>query len=186
MNTNNVCEHGVVLQFCPTCRVLFQEKRRQERLRSEATAGERKSPLNSETYFDHSWKEWFEMRDAGAALIFEHARQRKFLTYPELWAGIRARVDFEIGNPWRQVPHLLGYISECTFEEIGLFVTALIVDGDAQHGPSEGFFRLAADRGALPEADSPPKGIIWTGMSPRQKAFWESQVERIFAKSDQI
>ena len=186
MSLSNTCEHGVVQQFCPTCKVPFQEKRRQQRLHSGVTSGERKSPLNSDTYFDHTWEEWFAMRDAGAVVILEHARQRRFLTYPELWAGIQATVNFEIGNPWRQVPQLLGYISDNTFEEIGLFVTALVVDGDAEHGPSEGFFRLAADRGALPEADSPPKGILWTGMTPRQRAFWESQVARIFEKSDQI
>jgi hypothetical protein len=126
------------------------------------------------------------MRDAGAATILEHARTREYLTYPQFWADVRSRVDFEIGHPWRQIPTLLEYISDYTFEEIGLFVTALVIDGDPHIGPKEGFFRLAAQRGALPEADAPPLGVVWTGMSVRQRAFWEDQVARIFDKSDQI
>lgn len=126
------------------------------------------------------------MRDVGAAAILERARKRQFLTYPQLWDEVRSRVGSDIGHPWRQVPLLLEYISDYTFEEVGLFVTALVVDGDPAVGPSEGFFRLAAQRGALPQADEPPTGVPWTGMSPRQRAFWEDQVKRIFAKSDRI
>lgn len=126
------------------------------------------------------------MRDAGSTIILEHARARQFLTYPQLWAGVRTRVGFDIGHPWRQIPILLEYISDYTFEEIGLFVTALVVDGDPGIGPSEGFFRLAAQRGALPKADAPPTGIPWTGITARQRSFWENQVARIFEKSDQI
>jgi hypothetical protein len=185
METSNLCVHGVVLQLCPTCKKSFQEKQRFQRRRFGSVEG-RKTPENSDSFFGHTWPEWFTMRDAGAAIILEHARAREYLTYPELWAGIRARVDFEIGHPWRQIPILLGYISDYTFEEIGLFVTALVVDGDPQVGPSEGFFRLAAQRGALPEADAPPTGIPWKGMTTAQRAFWEEQVTRIFQKSDQI
>jgi hypothetical protein len=126
------------------------------------------------------------MRDTGAAIILEHARKREYLTYPQLWAGIRSRVAFDIGHPWRQIPLLLESISDATFEDIGLFVTALVVDGDPQIGPSEGFFRLAAQRGALREADAPPTGVPWKGMTARQRAFWKEQVARIFEKSDQI
>ena len=126
------------------------------------------------------------MRDAGSEIILERARRRRYLTYPQLWAGVRTRVGFEIGHPWRQIPILLEYISDNAFEGIGLFVTAIVVDGDPQTGPSEGFFRLAAQRGALPEADAPPTGVPWTGMTARQRAFWEDQVSRIFGNSDQI
>jgi hypothetical protein len=141
---------------------------------------------NSDPYFGHTWAEWFAMRDAGAALILEHGRVREYLPYPQVWAGVRTRVGFEIGHPWRQIPLLLEHISDYTFEGIGLFVTALVVDGDPLIGPSEGFFRLAAQRGALPESDAPPTGIPWTGMTARQRAFWDEQVSRIFEKSDQI
>jgi hypothetical protein len=185
MTFSNVCEHGVILQFCPKCKDAFREKRRVERRHSNSWTG-RKSPNNSASYFGHTWPEWFGMRDAGAAMILEHGRTRRYLTYPQLWAGIRKRVGFDIGHPWRQVPSLLEYISDYTFEEIGLFVTALVVDGNPLTGPSEGFFRLAAARGALPETDAPPTGIPWTGMSARQRAFWEDQVAKIFEKSDQI
>jgi hypothetical protein len=185
MNFSNLCEHGFVLQLCPKCKGAFREKRRVESRGAGSWAG-RKSPDNSDSYFGHTWPEWFAMRDAGAAIILEHGRIRHYLTYPQLWAGIRKRVEFEIGHPWRQIPSLLGYISDYTFEEIGLFVTALVVDGDPSNGPSEGFFRLAAQRGALAERDAPPTGIPWTGMTTGQKAFWEEQVARIFAKSDQI
>jgi hypothetical protein len=185
MTSSNLCEHGVVLQLCPRCKEAFRQKRRVERRRSTSYSG-RKTPDNSDSFFGHTWPEWFAMRDAGAAIILEHARAREFLTYPELWAGVRSRVDFEIGHPWRQIPILLGYISDYTFEEIGLFMTALVVDGDPEVGPSEGFFRLAAQSGALPEADSPPMGMPWKGMTARQRAFWRDQVDRIFEKSDQI
>ena len=107
----------------------------------------------------------------GAAIILEQARAKQFLTYPELWAGVRSRVGFEIGDPWRQVPILLEYISDSTYEAIGLFVTALVVDGTPTNRPSEGFFRLAAQRGALPEADAPPTGVPWTGMTARQSSL---------------
>jgi hypothetical protein len=126
------------------------------------------------------------MRDAGAAIILEHARARQYLTYPELWAGVRTRVGFEIGEPWRQIPILLEYISDFTYEDIGLYVTAIVVDGDPLTGPSEGFFRLAAARGGLPEMDAPPTGIPWVGMTENQRTFWKRQVSRIFDKSDQI
>lgn len=185
MSVSNLCEHGNVLQLCPKCKDAFRAKRRVERQHSETWTG-RKTPDNSDSYFGHTWPEWFAMRDAGAAIILEHGRKRRYMTYPQLWAGVRTRVGFEIGHPWRQVPSLLEYISDYTFEEIGLFVTALVVDGDPLTGPSEGFFRLAAQRGALSESDAPPTGIPWTGMTARQRVFWEEQVARIFEKSDQI
>jgi hypothetical protein len=185
MSGTNLCEHGVVLQLCPKCKKAFREKQRVERRRSDSWTG-RKTPENSDSFFGHAWPEWFAMRDSGAAIILEHARARQFLTYPELWAGVRSRMGFEIGHPWRQIPILLEYISDYTFEEIGLFVTAIVVDGAPQNGPSEGFFRLAAQRGALPEADAPPTGVLWKGMTARQRAFWEEQVSGIFHKSDQM
>ena len=150
MTASNHCEHGVVLQLCPKCKDAFREQRRVERQGSNSWTG-RKTPDNSDSFFGHTWPEWFAMRDAGAAIILEHARAGEYLTYPELWAGVRSRVGFEIGDPWRQVPILLEYISDYTFEDIGLFVTALVVDGTPANGPSEGFFRLAGQRGALPK-----------------------------------
>jgi hypothetical protein len=185
MNSSNLCAHGVVLQLCPRCKNSFREKRRVERRRSDSWTG-RKTPDNSDSFFGHTWPEWFAMRDAGADIILEHARRQRYLTYPELWAGVRTRVGFDIGHPWRQIPILLEYISDNTFELIGLFVTAIVVDGGPESGPSEGFFRLAASRGALPEADAPPTGESWAGMTGPQRTFWENQVSRIFEKSGQI
>jgi hypothetical protein len=183
--STNLCEHGVILQLCPNCKSAFRERRQVERKRSDSWSG-RKTPDNSSSFHGHTWPEWFAMRDAGAAIILEHARAHEYLTYPQFWAGVRSSVDFDIGHPWRQIPILLEYISDYTFEEIGLFVTALVIDGEPRIGPKEGFFRLASQRGALPEADAPPPGVVWTGMNARQRAFWEEQVARIFDKSDQI
>ena len=74
---------------------------------------------------------------------------KQYLTYPQLWSGVRTRVGFEIGDPWRQIPILLEYISDFTYEDIGLFVTALVVDGAPQNGPSEGFFRARGSAGSV-------------------------------------
>ena len=178
MSSSNLCEHGVVLQLCPKCKDAFRELRRVDRRRSDSLTG-RKTPDNSDSYFGHTWPEWFAIRDAGAHIILDHARRRQYLTYPQLWAGVRTRMSFEIGHPWRQIPILLEYISDYAFEEIGLFVTAIVVDGDPLNGPSEGFFRLAAQRGALPEADAPPMGVPWKGITASENVLEGSDIENL-------
>ena len=96
-------------------------------------------------------KRAFAMRDAGASIILEHARRRQYLTYPQFWAGVRTRSGFDIGHPWRQIPILLEYISDYAFEDIGLFMTAFVVDEDPLNGRSEG-----SSGSPLNEARCPP------------------------------
>jgi hypothetical protein len=141
----------------------------------------RKTPDNSSHYFRHPWPEWFEMCDAGRDLILERVRLKQFLTYPELWSGIKARLQRDIGDPWRQVPLLLEYISDRTYEDLGLFITAMVIDPETG-SPSEGFFRLAADRGALAGQDAPEMGVRWEGMTAKQKDFWQDQASKIFER----
>jgi hypothetical protein len=121
------------------------------------------------------------MCDSGRDLILERVKSRRFVTYPELWTGIEAMLQRDIGHPWRQIPLLLEYISDRTYEEIGLFLTAMVIDPELG-GPSEGFFRLAAARGALPERDAPETGVTWSGMTTNQKEFWQEQAQKIFER----
>jgi hypothetical protein len=76
---------------------------------------------------------------------------------------------------------LLEYISGRAYEGVGLFVTALVIDPEVG-GPSEGFFRLAAARGALPEKDAPEMGRPWTAMTTAQRTFWKEQVTKLFER----
>jgi hypothetical protein len=175
------CSHGTIPQFCDVCKVEIKRSQKEARARAKANPGGRKSPENSSTFFKHPWNEWFEMCDAGQAILLDCAARRELTTYPRLWDGIRNHLQKDIGHPWRQIPSLLEYISGRSYEGLGLFITALVVD-ELSGVPNEGFFRLAAARGALPERDAPPVGEPWNGITPAQRAFWESQADALFEK----
>jgi hypothetical protein len=159
------------------CKVSIRKAQR----RAIASSSGRKTPDNSSDYFGHPWDEWFAMCDAGRDLILESVRLKRFLPYPEFWSGIKTRLQRDIGDPWRQEPLLLEYISDRTYEDLGLFITAMVIDPETGH-PSEGFFRLAAARGALPEQEAPEMGVTWKQMTPKQKVFWEDQARKIFER----
>ena len=176
---DNRCEHGKIPQFCSVCKVKIRER---NRTKSQQATG-RKTPQNSASFFGHTWDQWFEMCDVGTRVILDCARRGGLILYSDLWQAIQTEIEWDIGHPWRQIPFLLEYISDRTYEDLGIFITALAVDGvGGNHGPSEGFFRLAASRGALPESDSPPIGMPWTGMTPNQRRFWREQVDMIRQK----
>jgi hypothetical protein len=124
------------------------------------------------------------VRDArrGHRCIAQCARERRTTTYHELWPAIGVLLGLDLGNPWRQMPHLLGYISEHSYEDYRLLLTALVVEDGPVAQPGEGFFRLAASMGLLPERAAPPEGVPWRGMTVAQRAFWEGQVEAIFTR----
>jgi hypothetical protein len=151
-----------------------------KRTTKESGSG-RKTPENSTTYFGHSWDLWHRMRDAGIAHIEECARQRGKTTYGEIWSSVGAAVGEDIGNPYRQIGHLMGHIAVHAHETTSdAILTALVVHEAGDDNPGPGFFRLAASWGILSAADAPQEGENWTEMTPRQRAFWKEQVEAVY------
>jgi len=125
------------------------------------------------------------MVDVGIAYLIECAKQHRTVAYGELWKAVGRRLDRNIGNSYFQMPQLLGYISERSFEGVGLFLTALVVEDGPDGHPEQGFFRLASARGVLPERDAPRVGEQWT-ITPVQRKFWKDQVAAIFAKAEHL
>ncbi len=120
------------------------------------------------------------MRNAGRDCLVEYAQRNCFITYHDLWAAIGLRLRADLGNPWRQMPNLLGAISEQSYEDHHVLLTALVIEDGPVQQPSEGFFRLAAAMRLLPERDAPPQGVPWRGMTPAQRGFWIAQVQAIY------
>lgn len=157
-----------------------EEARAAERRRKSAsTANVRKSPENSSDMFGHPWPVWFQMRDAGVEYLQQCARERRYATYGELWQAIGDALGEDIGNHWRQLPILLGYMSVAAFPDLDLILTALVVSPDQSDGPGPGFFRIAAELGALSETESPPEGENWS-MTDAQRAYWDETVHALF------
>jgi hypothetical protein len=155
-----------------------REEVRAERRKLAAASG-RKTSDNSSSMYGHPWPEWFQMRDTAMELIAEAARNRDYIRYGDLWKGIERRLGKDLGDRWLQMPNLLGYVSDHFHNEIGALPTAVVVS-QGQPKPEQGFFRLAAWEGYLPDADAPTEGEDWSGMSPRQDAFWRDQVAAVF------
>jgi hypothetical protein len=122
---DNRCEHGLIPQFCSVCRVSIRER---NRTGNQPTTG-RRTPLNTRSFFSHTWDQWFEMCDVGTRVILVRARSSQLIVYSELWNAIQAEIEWDIGHPWRHIPFLLEYISDRTYEDLGIFITALAVDG---------------------------------------------------------
>ena len=154
-----------------------QEARR--RKQSSGTRSGRRTPDNSPDIFGHPWPKWFQMRDVALDYLRTCAAERRLTTYHELWAAIEASVGEDLGNSWRQLPNLLGYVSEQGYPDLGWIPTALVVAHDNDDEPGPGFFRIAAQLGILDEADAPPTGQAWE-MTERQRAFWQEQIEGMF------
>ncbi len=112
------CKHGRTRSACHICIVL----RPQGRVPSQKVtpSGGRRTPANSATYFGHTWPEWHEMVDAGAVCLIGSARRRQTMPYGQVWDGIGASLQRNLGNRWRAMTHLLEHISERTFEGVGL------------------------------------------------------------------
>jgi len=140
----------------------------------------RKTPENSNDMFGHPWPFWFQMRDAAMEVITSAGRRRELIPYGDLWSELRNRLGSEVGEQWRQLLILLGYVSEYYHHEVGALPTAMVVSRDTPPKPEAGFFRLAAFEGYLPEADSPAEGEEWCKITARQAAFWREQVEAVF------
>lgn len=159
---------------------LEQQKVRSKKPSTSGKGG-RKTPENSSHMFNHPWSVWFEMRDAANAYLCQCATERRTTSYAELWGVISSAIGEDLGDHWRQLPILLGFVSKKSFTEMELISSALIVykDGDAEPGP--GFFRIAADLGALPESDVPPKGVV-TPITENQRQFWEASVAGMYER----
>jgi hypothetical protein len=78
------------------------------------------------------------------------------------------------------MPFLLRDLTNRQLEDTGLVLAAIAVTDDGTPGP--GFFRLAAQVGKLPAAQAPRESgdATWT-MTDQQRAFWESQRDRLFS-----
>lgn len=173
------CKHGLRIHSCTTC----TEPAKIERTIRERNVGgsqARKSPDNSDTYFGHTWSEWFALRDIGFGFLVERARGRRTATYNEIWTAVGTGAGRDIGKAWRKVPQLLRHISDKSLDNTGLILTALVITDGRDGHPSEGFFRLSVRVGFLDESDEPEKGVPWNGMTQRQRDFWMNQVEAIF------
>ena len=172
------CRHGDWVQNCKECREL--RKQSLPKFKGASRSG-KKTPENSDTYFGHSWPEWFAMRDAGIAIIEERGAQGSTITYPELWEAIAGRLGRHLESVQYEVPALLEGIDEESGMDARFLLTALVVDGYTAI-PSEGFFRLAERRNLLAPGDTPPPGQAGRrSLSPAQRKFWEDQVAGVFA-----
>ncbi len=66
------CKHGLQPTTCVLCNGSLERaalERRQGSIGNRSSG--RKTPDNSETYYGHSWSEWFEMQDAVITYIGE-------------------------------------------------------------------------------------------------------------------
>ena len=148
---------------------------------SQSSADGRKTPENSRDFFGHPWPQWFAMRDAGYEHIIERARKRQTTTYRDLWAAVARRLGEDIGNPWRQIDDLLGYIGQAAYEKDRVMPTAVVMyEGADDAGPGPGFFRLATSMGLFPEVHAPAAGEKWATMTDVQRRFWEEQRDLLF------
>lgn len=174
------CLHGLAPDTCSIC---LDRTRPTPPPRAHATSvfDGRKTPENSDDYFGHSWPEWFTMRDAGIAYISFRARGREMTGYHELWRAIAEKLGIDIGNPYRQEPWLLEYLSREFFEQTGLILSALVRYEEGDESPGEGFFRLAGILGVLAPEHVPEVGVPWKGMTPEQERFWREQVDGVYA-----
>jgi hypothetical protein len=143
--------------------------------RARAKAAPRRSPETSATFFGYPWAEWFEMRDAGRAVLAEGAAEQRTMTYGELWEAIGTRVGRALGSPHLPLPRLLKDIAEVSLKDGEPNPTALVVAKDGDQEPGAGFFRDAVALHELPAVEEPPKGDEWV-MSDAQRAYWTKQV----------
>jgi len=143
--------------------------------RARAKAAPRKSPETSATFFGYPWPEWFEMRDAGRAVLADRAAEQQVITYGELWSAVGERVGRELGTPHLPLPRLLKDIAEVSIKDGEPNPTALVVQKDGEQEPGAGFFRDAVALHELPAVEEPPKGDEWV-MSDAQRDYWTKQV----------
>jgi hypothetical protein len=141
----------------------------------------RKTREISDQYHGHPWDEWDQMRDVGLDLIKERAAKGEFVTLTQLWEGAVDKLGKPLGNSHFQLPALLEHIALKGLDETGLLVTAVVTYQDGEPTPGPGLFALAASKGLIPEADAPKDLKTWT-MTENQRAFWQQQVDAVFAK----
>jgi hypothetical protein len=177
---NVECKHGLKMGRCRVCNEpVSVAKRRTRTVKGNSLLG-RKTEENSESYFNHPWPEWNEMRDLGLSYLREIAAKEKTVTYEGFWNAVRLGVGRDIGKPFRQIPLLLRHVGEKSFDDSGLVVTALVVTEATEPSPSEGFFRLASRLELIPEDESPETGVKWLGMTAAQRTFWLRHKESLY------
>jgi hypothetical protein len=152
--SDNECIHGLVLETCSICLGHFRPKA-VAMSRGRSSYDGRKTPDNSDSYFDQLWPEWFEMRDAGTSYVSDLARKGWKTHYGELWREIGNRLGRDIGNHVYQPPMLLEYMSVDFYEKTGLILTAPVEYAEGKEMPGVGFFRLAG---------------AWSGQSPKSRS----------------
>ena len=177
MGEIEICVHGAWIHNCRPCR----EKRKMSVPAYKGTSKSgRKTPENSDTYYGHPWPEWFDMRNAGIAILRECGERRHLITYPDLWVAINERLDKHLDSSQRKVSALLNWIDQDSGIDARFMLTALVIDGHTDI-PSEGFFRLAERKHLLSASDSPPAGQAGRReLSPAQRRFWDEQKNGVF------
>jgi hypothetical protein len=159
---------------------LEAEKAKPKTRTRSATPSVRKSPETSASFFGYPWAEWFEMRDAGRKLLSDCAAEQRLITYGDLWAAIATAVGRELKSPHLAIPRLLQDIAEVSLKDGEPNPAALAVQADGDQEPGAGFFRAAVALHELPAVEEPPKGEDFE-MSTAQRAYWQKQVDALYA-----
>ncbi len=158
-----------------------QAKQAATKRKSTSGSSARKTRENSTEYHGHSWDEWDAMRDAAFALVVERAAKREFTAYTDIWSHVVGVLGKELGNAYFQLPALLEHMTLKGLEDSELIVTALVTYEGDEPTPGPGFFAVAVQKGTIASFDAPAKGEVFR-MTDEQRAFWQQQVDGLFAK----
>ena len=167
----------MIVSTCATCLAEGRPPQAQQSDSKSSSGTGRKTPENSDSYFDHPWPEWFDMRCRHHA----HCQSGREAGEDDLRRAVgRDRRDHREGSRQSALPIAK---SPRLHREQGLrgdeprhsaLVDVMMTPLSCLAGA---FFRLAADLGVLPEVDAPPVGEDWLGMTSPQREFWEGQVD---------
>lgn len=159
-----------------------KEKEKQDKAKRKTTSSSpRKTRENSTEFHGHTWDEWDAMVAAGLALVRERGAQRQLTTYTDVWGHLTSTLGKELGNAYFQIPALLEHMTIADGTDDGLIISALVQSDAPEPSPGAGFFSIAAAKGLFPAADAPKSAKDWT-MTDTQRAFWQQQVDALFAK----
>lgn len=119
--------------------------------------------------------DWAELTTAGLRFLQERARLGRLTSYTELnqalvqRTGLRA-FDFDHEDERAAIGHLLGQISEVSYHQTGLLISALVPYLNANE-PGSGFYKLAVRM-----------NLIRRGLSSAAcQEWWAMYVGRVFA-----
>lgn len=130
----------------------------------------------------HALPVWMAMRGVALAHLDACAKAHRLTTAGEVWQLVKDSRAEELGDPRYQLPKLLDYVVTKSLQDHGLLASALIVDPARGDEPGPDFFRTAVKRGQLDAAHAPPLADAGWTMTDDQRAFWDLQVESLYAR----